>query len=35
MTQKHYDMLKEAADLGLSNQRVKDYALNYVKNKKK
>jgi len=27
--------MKEAADLGLSNQRVKDYALSYVKNKKK
>lgn len=27
--------LKEATDLGLANQRVKDYALNYVKNRKK
>ena len=27
--------LKEAVDLGLANQRVKDYALNYVKNRKK
>ena len=27
--------LKEAVDLGLANQRVKDYALNYVKNLKK
>lgn len=27
--------LKEATDLGMSNQRVKDYALNYVKNRKK
>ena len=27
--------LLEAVDLGLANQRVKDYALNYVKNRKK
>ncbi len=27
--------LKEATDLGLANQRVRDYALNYVKDRKK